>query len=232
MISAWVSSDVLAQAPRPPRTSRRPVTPSRSRSNTSIRHERRAVVELHGRFLLDHDGRAHVPRDVSVPVRSEVKRRANADEDVPAAATEVMTVTVATASPCVGRADARENDHQGVEADVLPSSWSTRDVLGLGPMDEPARADYGEEGRKAMHMLVWILFGLVVGVVAKFLMPGRDPGGFVITIVLGIVGAFVGGFIGRTLGWYRDGDPVGFFMAVLGAIAVLAIYRVAVGRSA
>jgi uncharacterized membrane protein YeaQ/YmgE (transglycosylase-associated protein family) len=82
-----------------------------------------------------------------------------------------------------------------------------------------------------MHILIWILFGLVVGVVAKFLMPGRDPGGFVITIVLGVVGAFVGGFMGRMLGWYRDGDPVGFVMAVLGAIVVLAIYRVTVGRT-
>jgi uncharacterized membrane protein YeaQ/YmgE (transglycosylase-associated protein family) len=82
-----------------------------------------------------------------------------------------------------------------------------------------------------MHILVWILFGLVVGVVAKFLMPGRDPRGFAITIVLGIVGAFVGGFVGRMLGWYRDGDPVGFVMAVLGAIVVLAIYRMTVGRT-
>jgi uncharacterized membrane protein YeaQ/YmgE (transglycosylase-associated protein family) len=82
-----------------------------------------------------------------------------------------------------------------------------------------------------MHILVWILFGLVVGVVAKFLMPGRDPGGFVITIVLGIVGAFVGGFVGRMLGWYRDGDPVGFVMAVLGAIVVLAVYRMTLGRT-
>jgi uncharacterized membrane protein YeaQ/YmgE (transglycosylase-associated protein family) len=82
-----------------------------------------------------------------------------------------------------------------------------------------------------MHILIWILFGLVVGVVAKFLMPGRDPGGFVITMVLGIVGAFVGGFMGRMLGWYRDGDPVGFVMAVLGAIVVLAIYRMTVGRT-
>ena len=82
-----------------------------------------------------------------------------------------------------------------------------------------------------MHILIWILFGLVVGVVAKFLMPGRDPGGFVITILLGIVGAFVGGFVGRMLGWYRDGDPVGFVMAVLGAIVVLAIYRMTAGRT-
>jgi uncharacterized membrane protein YeaQ/YmgE (transglycosylase-associated protein family) len=83
-----------------------------------------------------------------------------------------------------------------------------------------------------MHMLVWILFGLAVGIVAKVLMPGRDPGGFVLTVVLGIVGAFVGGFLGRTLGWYRDGDPVGFVMAVFGAILLLAIYRTTVGRTA
>jgi uncharacterized membrane protein YeaQ/YmgE (transglycosylase-associated protein family) len=83
-----------------------------------------------------------------------------------------------------------------------------------------------------MHILVWILFGLVVGVVAKFLMPGRDPGGFVITAGLGIVGAFVGGLVGRMLGWYQDGSPVGFVMAVLGAIIVLAIYRATLGRTA
>jgi uncharacterized membrane protein YeaQ/YmgE (transglycosylase-associated protein family) len=83
-----------------------------------------------------------------------------------------------------------------------------------------------------MHILVWILFGLVVGVVAKLLMPGRDPGGFILTIVLGIVGAFIGGIVGRMLGWYRDGDPVGFVMAVLGAVVVLAVYRMTVGRTA
>jgi uncharacterized membrane protein YeaQ/YmgE (transglycosylase-associated protein family) len=85
--------------------------------------------------------------------------------------------------------------------------------------------------KSALHILVWILFGLIVGVVAKFLMPGRDPGGFIITIVLGIVGAFVGGFLGRMLGWYKEGDPVGFVMAVLGAIVVLAVYRMTVGRA-
>jgi uncharacterized membrane protein YeaQ/YmgE (transglycosylase-associated protein family) len=83
-----------------------------------------------------------------------------------------------------------------------------------------------------MHILLWILFGLVVGVVAKLFMPGRDPGGFIITIVLGIVGAFIGGIVGRMLGWYRDGDPVGFVMAVLGAVVVLAVYRMTVGRTA
>jgi uncharacterized membrane protein YeaQ/YmgE (transglycosylase-associated protein family) len=83
-----------------------------------------------------------------------------------------------------------------------------------------------------MHIIGWIVFGLVVGVVAKFLMPGRDPGGSVLTAVLGIAGALVGGFLGRSLGWYRDGDPVGFVVAVLGAILLLAVYRVTVGRTA
>jgi len=83
-----------------------------------------------------------------------------------------------------------------------------------------------------MHIIGWILFGLIVGIVAKFLMPGRDPGGFVITAVLGIVGGLVGGFVGRAMGWYRDGDAVGFLMAVIGAIIVLALYRFTIGRTA
>ena len=83
-----------------------------------------------------------------------------------------------------------------------------------------------------MHIIGWIVFGLVVGIVAKFLMPGRDGGGFVLTAVLGIAGALVGGFLGRSLGWYREGDPVGFVVAVLGAILLLVIYRVTAGRTA
>ena len=83
-----------------------------------------------------------------------------------------------------------------------------------------------------MHIIGWIVFGLVVGIVAKFLMPGRDPGGFALTAALGIAGALVGGFLGRSLGWYRDGDPIGFVVAVLGAILLLAVYRVTVGRTA
>lgn len=76
-----------------------------------------------------------------------------------------------------------------------------------------------------MSVLGWILFGLLVGVVAKLLMPGRDPGGTIVTILLGIAGALVGGFLGRVLGRYREGDPVGFLMAVMGAILVLFIFR-------
>lgn len=82
-----------------------------------------------------------------------------------------------------------------------------------------------------MGILGWIVFGLIVGVVAKFLMPGRDPGGFVITAVIGIVGALIGGFLGRAAGWYREGDPVGFVMAVLGSIVLLVIYRALSGRT-
>ena len=60
-----------------------------------------------------------------------------------------------------------------------------------------------------MAVLGWIVFGLIVGIVAKFLTPGRDPGGFIVTILLGIAGALLGGFLGRAAGWYHEGDPVG-----------------------
>ena len=83
-----------------------------------------------------------------------------------------------------------------------------------------------------MYIIGWIFFGLVVGIVAKFLMPGRDPGGFFITALLGIVGALVGGFLGRLIGWYGDGDPIGFVMAVVGSIILLAAYRLTMGRAA
>ena len=76
----------------------------------------------------------------------------------------------------------------------------------------------------------WIIFGLILGIVGKFLMPGRDPGGFIVTILLGIAGALLGGFVGRALGFYQEGEPAGFIMAVLGAIILLAIYRAVVGR--
>ena len=76
----------------------------------------------------------------------------------------------------------------------------------------------------------WIIFGLIVGIVGKFLMPGRDPGGFIVTILLGIAGALLGGFVGRALGFYQEGEPAGFVMAVIGAIILLAIYRAVIGR--
>jgi uncharacterized membrane protein YeaQ/YmgE (transglycosylase-associated protein family) len=83
-----------------------------------------------------------------------------------------------------------------------------------------------------MGILGWILFGLVVGIVAKLIMPGKDPGGFIVTIILGIVGALLGGFVGRLLGLYEPGEAAGFIGATLGAILVLWIYRVATRRRA
>ena len=81
-----------------------------------------------------------------------------------------------------------------------------------------------------MELLWTLLIGLVVGIVAKFLMPGRDPGGFIITALLGIAGAFVAHAIGRAMGWYADGEPAGFIASVVGAIVLLALYRMVVGR--
>lgn len=82
-----------------------------------------------------------------------------------------------------------------------------------------------------MSILGWIFFGLIVGIVGKFLMPGRDPGGFVITILLGIAGALLGGFLGRAMGLYGEGEPAGFLMAVLGSIILLFLYRALARRS-
>ena len=74
-------------------------------------------------------------------------------------------------------------------------------------------------------LLGWILFGAIVGAIAKMLMPGRDPGGFIVTMLLGIAGAMMGGFLGRTLGWYGPNDGAGFFMSLIGAVLLLWIYR-------
>jgi uncharacterized membrane protein YeaQ/YmgE (transglycosylase-associated protein family) len=81
-----------------------------------------------------------------------------------------------------------------------------------------------------MAILSWIVFGLVVGIIAKLLMPGRDPGGFIITILLGIAGALVGGFIGRAMGFYGPSQGAGWLVSILGAIILLALYRFAVRR--
>jgi len=74
--------------------------------------------------------------------------------------------------------------------------------------------------------MIWTLvIGLLVGIVAKFLMPGRDPGGFIVTILLGIAGAMLAGWAGGAMGMYRTGEPAGFLAAVLGAMAILFLYR-------
>jgi uncharacterized membrane protein YeaQ/YmgE (transglycosylase-associated protein family) len=83
-----------------------------------------------------------------------------------------------------------------------------------------------------VSILGWIVFGLVVGALAKLVMPGRDPGGIIVTIVLGIVGALLGGMLGRAVGLYGPGEGAGFVMALLGALILLGLYRLLVARRA
>ena len=75
------------------------------------------------------------------------------------------------------------------------------------------------------HLLSWIFFGLIVGLIAKLFMPGRDPGGFIVTIGLGIIGSVVGGFLARLVGWYGPREQAGYLMSIFGAIVVLWLYR-------
>lgn len=81
-----------------------------------------------------------------------------------------------------------------------------------------------------MELLGWIMLGLFAGALARLVMPGRDPGGCVVTMLLGIAGALLAGHVGRLLGIYGPGETAGFIAAVMGAIAVLAIYRFFAGR--
>jgi uncharacterized membrane protein YeaQ/YmgE (transglycosylase-associated protein family) len=81
-----------------------------------------------------------------------------------------------------------------------------------------------------MEILSWIVFGLVIGIIAKVLMPGRDPGGFIVTTLLGIAGAMIGGFVGRAMGFYGEGQTAGWLISILGAVLLLAMYRMMVRR--
>lgn len=76
-----------------------------------------------------------------------------------------------------------------------------------------------------LGILGWVVFGVIVGALAKLVMPGRDPGGILVTMLLGIAGAVLAGVLGRALGWYGAGEPAGFVMATLGAVLLLFIYR-------
>jgi uncharacterized membrane protein YeaQ/YmgE (transglycosylase-associated protein family) len=82
-----------------------------------------------------------------------------------------------------------------------------------------------------MFHLLWVLIiGLVVGALAKLIMPGKDPGGIIVTMLLGIAGAFLGSWVGRAVGLYQEGQGAGFIMSLIGAIILLAIYRLIIGR--
>lgn len=81
-----------------------------------------------------------------------------------------------------------------------------------------------------MSILLFLVFGLLVGAVARFIVPGKEPGGWVVSLVLGVVGSFLGGFLGRALSIYREGEPAGFVMSLLGAIVVVVAYHAIASR--
>ena len=81
------------------------------------------------------------------------------------------------------------------------------------------------------HSIIWILLaGLVIGAIAKLLMPGKDPGGCIITMLIGIAGSFVASYLGQAMGWYQQGQPAGFIASVIGAMLLLLLYRLIAGR--
>jgi len=83
-----------------------------------------------------------------------------------------------------------------------------------------------------MEILWMAIIGLIVGALAKLIMPGRDPGGVIITALIGIAGALIAGFLGRSLGWYAAGEPAGFIASIIGAVILLALYRAVITRRA
>ena len=81
-----------------------------------------------------------------------------------------------------------------------------------------------------MDVITTLIIGLIVGALAKLVMPGKDPGGFIITILLGVAGAFIAGWLGQAFGWYEAGESPGIIMSIVGAVILLAIYRAVIGR--
>ena len=81
-----------------------------------------------------------------------------------------------------------------------------------------------------MYIIYMLVIGLIIGALAKFVMPGRDPGGIIITICIGVAGSLIAGFVGREMHWYRDGQPAGFIASILGAVALLGVYRLVMSR--
>ena len=81
-----------------------------------------------------------------------------------------------------------------------------------------------------MELLWTLIIGLVVGAIAKLIMPGRDPGGIIVTMLIGVAGAFLAGFLGQALGWYNQGEGAGFIASIIGAMLLLFLYRLFTGR--
>jgi uncharacterized membrane protein YeaQ/YmgE (transglycosylase-associated protein family) len=83
-----------------------------------------------------------------------------------------------------------------------------------------------------MHLLIFLVFGLVVGALARLIVPGREPGGWIVSLLLGVAGSFLGAFIGRAIGLYREGEPAGFVMSLVGAIVLVVAYHALTRRRA
>ncbi len=82
-----------------------------------------------------------------------------------------------------------------------------------------------------MGILWTLIIGLVVGAIAKFVMPGKDPGGFIVTMLIGVAGALLAGFLGRAMGWYANpGEGPGIIASIIGALLLLLVYRMLIGR--
>ena len=81
-----------------------------------------------------------------------------------------------------------------------------------------------------MHIIATLIVGLIVGALAKLIMPGKDPGGVIVTMLLGVAGAFVAGGLGHALGWYQVGDGPGILASIVGSVILLAIYRAVMNR--
>lgn len=81
-----------------------------------------------------------------------------------------------------------------------------------------------------MHILWMLIIGLVIGALAKLIMPGKDPGGILITMLIGVAGSLIAGFLGRSMGWYHDGESAGIIASIVGSLILLAGYRAVIGR--
>src|SRR5262245_5255561 len=149
----------------------------------------------------------------------------------------LSSCTLSHGTPGLGRADEERRDTWHASCSLLSSERCVEefvDSIRHGGLTAPrGYTNYSIPPEEAkMHIIGWIVFGLVVGAIAKLLMPGPDPGGWIVTILLGIAGAMVGGFLGRAVGWYGPNDAAGFLMSLLGAIVLLGLYRFAVRRHA
>jgi uncharacterized membrane protein YeaQ/YmgE (transglycosylase-associated protein family) len=76
-----------------------------------------------------------------------------------------------------------------------------------------------------MNLLLFLVFGLIVGGLARFIVPGREPGGWIVSMILGVLGSILGGYFGRALGWYREGESASFLMSLAGAIVLVVLYH-------